>query len=282
MKEKEVSNNSLKDNQDTPEALLCKAASIKKVEKFGEAIKYFDQALKLSPNVHLKSLILFNKGLKLKKISGKNSQANECLKEFIKIAPSNLEGSKEIAKQLIQGEDINEVYKNQSIDSKRFNIQIRETTIGTLGHHQENFEKALVEVALDELRITKKGIFTSRDRGNITLRYLNIISIDEDRGWVFTTIQIRMAGNHTVNLRFNKKVMRIFFKVLKQAVDTYNESERIKETKNRQMENELPKLESKISKDPVDKLVKLAKLLEDGLIDENEFATLKANTLKNE
>ncbi|WP_156096041.1 zinc ribbon domain-containing protein [Methanobacterium sp. SMA-27] len=163
--------------------------------------------------------------------------------------------------------------------NKQFNLQIRETTIGTFGHHQENFDTAVVEVASDELRIIKKGIWTGRDRGNITLKYLDIISIDEDRGWVLTTVQIRMAGNHTVNLRAKKEGMRNFFTVLKQAVNTCKERERTRETKARQIETQ-PMQSNNTSEDPVDKLVKLAKLLEDGLIDENEFATLKANILK--
>ena len=107
-----------------------------------------------------------------------------------------------------------------------------------------------------------------------------MISLDEDRGWVLTTVQIRMGGNHTVNLRSNKEEMRNFFTVLKQAVDTCKKRERTKETKAHQIINE-PKINSNnISEDPVDKLVKLAKLLDDGLIDENEFATLKDNILK--
>lgn len=281
IKKQEVSlNNSLSENQNTPEALLSKGYLITNPDKFEEAIKYFDKALKLNPEKRTKSLILYHKGLKLKKISGKNSEANATLKEFIKIAPSDLIGLKKIAKQIIQGIDINEIY-NQTVSlNKRFNIQIRETTIGTFGHHQENFDKAVAEVTSDELRITKKGIFTGRDRGNITLRYLDMISLDEDRGWVLTTLQIRMAGNHTINLRANKEDMRIFFNVLKLAVDKCKERDRTRETKARQIENQ-PKIHSNnISEDPVDKLVKLAKLLEDGLIDENEFATLKANILK--
>ena len=115
--------------------------------------------------------------------------------------------------------------------NRQFKLQIRETTIGTFGHHQENFDTAVVEVTSDELRIIKKGIWTGRDRGNMTLRYLDMISIDEDRGWVLTTVQIRMAGNHTVNLRANKEGMRNFFTVLKQAVDTCKERERTRENK---------------------------------------------------
>jgi len=171
--------------------------------------------------------------------------------------------------------------KKQSSSSKRqFNLQIRETTMGTFGHDKANFNSAVVKLAEDELIITKKGTFTGRDRGNITLRYLDMISLDEDRGWVLTTVQIRMGGNHTVNLRSNKEEMRNFFTVLKQAVDTSKKRERTKETKAHQINNK-PKINSNnISEDPVDKLVKLAKLLDDGLIDENEFATLKANILK--
>lgn len=175
----------------------------------------------------------------------------------------------------------NTMMKKQSVSSKRqFNLQIRETTMGTFGHDRANFNGAVVQVAEDKLIITKKGTFTGRDRGNITLRYLDMISLDEDRGWVLTTVQIRMEGNHTVNLRSNKEEMRNFFTVLKQAVDTCKNCERTKETKARQIINESKINSNTMSEDPIDKLVKLAKLLEDGLIDENEFANLKANVLK--
>lgn len=195
----------------------------------------------------------------------------------------NLETSKKIVEVLKSANYIIEVSPDLSqqnvLMNRQYKLQIRETTIGTFGHHQENFDTAVVDVASDELRISKKGIMTGRDRGHITLKYLDIISVDEDRGWVLTTVQIRMSGNHTVNLRANKEVMRNFFTVMKQAVDTCKEREKTRETKARQMENESKRPADNISDDPVDKLVKLAKLLEDGLIDEKEFATMKAKIM---
>lgn len=189
-------------------------------------------------------------------------------------------GKKRKDTEKIPSKQKNNPMKKQSGSSKRqFNLQIRETTMGTFGHDKSSFNSAVVKLTGDELIITKKGTFTGRDRGNITLRYLDMISLDEDRGWVLTTVQIRMGGNHTVNLRSNKEEMRNFFTVLKQAVDTCKKREQTKEIKAHQINSE-PKINNSQSEDPVDKLVKLAKLLEDGLIDENEFAALKANILK--
>ena len=127
-----------KHRYDTPEALLSKACSIKNPDKFKEAINYFDLALKKNPDVQVKSLLLFNKGIKLKQTSGKNSEGDKCLKEFIKIAPYNLKSSKKIAKQLIKSKNINKHkmennrIKNQGKEIRRFNLSIYDTTLELL------------------------------------------------------------------------------------------------------------------------------------------------------
>lgn len=137
---------------------------------------------------------------------------------------------------------------------------------GMFGQDKLDTQKSMAILMDNEMVVTKKSFFTSRDRGEKRIRYEDIVTADLDRkGWFSPgAIQIYLSGNNfTIRKKKAKKLEPFYEELLRKIHEA-------KDKKNAPVVSE---------SSAADELSKFAKLKEDGIITEEEFEAKKKEIL---
>ncbi len=144
---------------------------------------------------------------------------------------------------------------------------------GMLGQNKLEAQKSMAILMDNEMVVTKKSFFRSKDRGEKRLRYEDIITADLDRkGWLSPgAIQIYLPGfNFSIQKKKAKKLEPFYEELLKRIHEA-------KDSRNAPVASAPVVSETSA----VDEIKKAKELLDIGAITSEEFEEIKAKHLKN-
>lgn len=139
---------------------------------------------------------------------------------------------------------------------------------GMLGQNKLELQKSMAVLMENELVVSKKSYFRSKDRGEKRIRYEDIVTADLDRkGWFSPgAIQIYLSGNNfTIQKKKAKKLEPFYEELLK----------RIHEAKDRKNASTV------IQTTVADEIKKAKELLDADVITLEEFEKIKQKHLNN-
>ena len=254
-------NSALTHNPNNVKALQDKGACLFNLGEYEESLEYFEKA-ECESETH--QILWYNKGLALKKLN-KNLEGDECLKKFIKIAPSKMKNQKNIAKQLVKGKIhintlISDTPRNPMIEISFYETMPERVSL----NNNKSYIKGILEIGEKEIIIHKRSLFRGKDRGTKHIRYDKITSIDYDKGKLLAPQSIQVyLSNVEYSFRSPDVKLKSFYDIIRKKID---ESQAIEKN-----------IVSNVS--AMDELKKLHELKVMGVVTEEEFELKKKQLL---